>query len=223
MNTKKTNTIADSIVLKCMRTILWLIMLSLLTQNAVAANPKFCQRYATTSIRQYEVAVQESMPDIQLPVWSNDYKYHYSWCLRVPQADAQKGITMRDQAIKRFRASKPDTPISGGAITHMNVVSSPGSAVMFDVGYSFASYNPSQGNLTMGGWLYKNGQKYGAFKEAHVYNPVGIGRVSIKVNTWDPKGSDEVGFFLYQGNKLIAERRFTFHLSPDFLQSNQGR
>lgn len=215
MNTKKT-TISNSIVLKSMRTVLWSIMLSCLAQNAVAADQKFCQRYATTSIKQYEAAVQERMPNIHFPVWSNDYNHHYSWCIRVPQVDAQKGITMRDQAIKRHRASKPVA--SGGAITHMNVVSRSASEVVFDVGYSFGAYDPAQGNLTMGGWFYNQGQKFGAYRGVPVYNPVGIGRVAIKINTWDPKVSDQVGFFLYQGNKLIAERRFTYHISPDFFR-----
>jgi hypothetical protein len=51
--------------------------------TAQAADPAFCQGYATAAINQVRGALNNPhcAPGVQGARWSSDYNVHYNWCL----------------------------------------------------------------------------------------------------------------------------------------------
>jgi hypothetical protein len=51
--------------------------------TAQAADPAFCQGYATAAINQVRGALNNPRcaPGVQGARWSSDYNVHYNWCL----------------------------------------------------------------------------------------------------------------------------------------------
>jgi len=63
------------------------VVTAILCFQAIGADKqKFCNNYADTAVKQYNLGKQHHLPGIVPPVWSNDRKGHKDWCLRVSES-----------------------------------------------------------------------------------------------------------------------------------------
>ncbi|MFI0415150.1 MAG: hypothetical protein ACH255_13545 [Candidatus Thiodiazotropha sp.] len=74
------------------------------------AGHAFCETYARDALDQFQVAKGEGCKDLNPPVWSMDFKHHYDWCRKVPQATAEKG---NEQRVDVLRACRGQGVITG--------------------------------------------------------------------------------------------------------------
>jgi hypothetical protein len=71
-------------------------------QQAFAAGPEYCQRYASN-------AVQAQLRNIQYRcgftgrAWSTDYGDHFGWCVRAPWAAAEHEERVRRRLLRACR------------------------------------------------------------------------------------------------------------------------
>jgi hypothetical protein len=70
----------------------------------------FCEEYANTAVAQYSYAIENNLPGIVPPVWSDDYASHYNWCLGVPQGNATQGANLRQGHLERYKKADSAYP-----------------------------------------------------------------------------------------------------------------
>ena len=58
--------------------------------SARAADPAYCEAYATLAVGQYLMALAKGLPNIVWPRWSADANAHRTWCLQ-PSVTRQTG------------------------------------------------------------------------------------------------------------------------------------
>jgi hypothetical protein len=63
--------------------------------GAAADKQKFCNSYADIAVKQYNNAIQNNLPGIAPPAWSNDRNGHFNWCMAVPENFANGETTKR--------------------------------------------------------------------------------------------------------------------------------
>jgi len=74
--------------------VLFFVVTTVLCFQAIAADKQqFCNRYADTAVRQYNLGKQHNLPGIVPPAWSNDRNGHFNWCMTVLKnfADSEQG------------------------------------------------------------------------------------------------------------------------------------
>jgi len=85
------------------------------TATEVVSDTDFCQAYANAAIGQYNHAVEQGVPGIEFPVWSDNFDHHYSWCLSVPRESAEQGAAMRQSQIERSSTTVKETGLIAGS------------------------------------------------------------------------------------------------------------
>lgn len=76
----------------------------LMPAGAQAADPGFCQDYATAAVRQAEVA--RSVPACSRasgPRWTTDYRVHFEWCLGAAPGAAEAERAARTNWLRACR------------------------------------------------------------------------------------------------------------------------
>jgi hypothetical protein len=72
--------------------------------HTLAADPAYCEGYATTAVGQYQIAIAKGIPDIGGLRWHGDRNGHYWWCTlpitSEQQADAE--IAVRNEIISKY-------------------------------------------------------------------------------------------------------------------------
>src|SRR3989338_8289249 len=89
-------------------------LISVLAVPVFAAAPEYCGGYASAALLQFQKAQSLGIPNMTLPVWTDNYQRHYQWCLTVPESDARTGSDFRDFQISRF--SSGQLPSDGSAV-----------------------------------------------------------------------------------------------------------
>ncbi len=62
----------------------------------------FCNKYADKAVSDYQLAIKTNLPNIILPLWSNNWKGHYNWCITVPEDLANKETAKRNMYIYKY-------------------------------------------------------------------------------------------------------------------------
>jgi hypothetical protein len=62
---------------------------------------EFCRDYTQEAINQYHFAIQNKLPNIASPIWTDDSTGHYNWCMRVSKKDAVNGSKLRNNYIEK--------------------------------------------------------------------------------------------------------------------------
>ena len=75
------------------------VSLMALTATAFAADPRFCEEYSTSAVRQARAAhtTPTCAPGAIGGRWTEDYRVHYSWCITAayPAAEAEREMRTR--------------------------------------------------------------------------------------------------------------------------------
>ena len=89
-------------------------------EKTVSPKPRasFCEDYANAAVAQFHLGMKHRLPGIAAPVWSNDQKGHYSWCLQVSDNLAIREDTRRQNHLKKYlhsdlNAATINEPIPG--------------------------------------------------------------------------------------------------------------
>ena len=69
---------------------------------STVASSQFCNKYADKAVAQYKLAKKNNLPNINWPVWSDDWKGHYNWCKTVSEDAATKQTVFRDSYLKKY-------------------------------------------------------------------------------------------------------------------------
>lgn len=65
-------------------------------------NTQFCKEYADKAVSQYLLAKKNNLPNINWPVWTDDWKGHYNWCKTVSQDVVNKGTAKRQAYLDKY-------------------------------------------------------------------------------------------------------------------------
>lgn len=106
---KKTATILAS---------LFVVTAVLCFQAIGAGNQKFCNNYADTAVKQYNLGKQHNLPGIVPPAWSDNRDGHYNWCMMAPEKIANSENAKRQAYLdQHIPKSAPSTPVVTGVVT----------------------------------------------------------------------------------------------------------
>ncbi len=96
---------------------LFIVTAVLCFQALGAGNQQFCNNYADTAVKQYNLGKQHNLPGIVPPAWSNDRNGHYNWCMMAPEKIANSENAKRQAYLdKNIPKKKSDAPIVTGAL-----------------------------------------------------------------------------------------------------------
>jgi hypothetical protein len=79
-----------------------IILTSIFILITVWVNAQFCNKYADKAVAQYKLAKSNNLPDINWPVWSDDWKGHYNWCKTVSEDIANKETARRQAYLDKY-------------------------------------------------------------------------------------------------------------------------
>ena len=69
----------------------------------------FCGNYANTALQQVEQRNATGQPaDVSDRVWTSDYKYHFKWCMEVPEDQANARTQQRSDWLGQNAGQPPD-------------------------------------------------------------------------------------------------------------------
>ncbi len=77
----------------------------------VWANAQFCNKYADKAVAQYKTAKSNNLPNINWPVWSDDWKGHYNWCKTVSEDVATKQTVLRESYLNKYIQKTANIPL----------------------------------------------------------------------------------------------------------------
>jgi len=97
-----------------------LIILFIMSICGFAADKQqFCNSYADTAVKQYNLGIQNNLPGIVPPAWSNDRNGHFNWCMAVPEDFASSENSKRQAYLNRYLPpilSAKKVPVVGSAV-----------------------------------------------------------------------------------------------------------
>ncbi|MCF6266900.1 MAG: hypothetical protein L3J57_10185 [Desulfuromusa sp.] len=96
------------------------VVTAVLCFQAIGADKQlFCNNYADTAVKQYNLGKQHNLPGIVPPAWSNDRNGHYNWCMFMPENVVSNETTKRqvylDQHLPPILSAKK-VPVVGSAV-----------------------------------------------------------------------------------------------------------
>ena len=95
---------------------LFVITVMLCFQTIGADKQQFCNNYADNAVRQYRLGKQHNLPGIVPPVWSDDRKGHFNWCMAVPENFANGERTKRQAYLDKNIAHDASNKKTTGTI-----------------------------------------------------------------------------------------------------------
>jgi len=95
-----------------------LLVISFIPEYTFAADKQqFCNNYADTAVKQYNLGKQHNLPGIVPPSWSNDRNGHYNWCILMPENVVSNETTKRQAYLdKNIPKKKGATQFATGAV-----------------------------------------------------------------------------------------------------------
>jgi len=69
---------------------------------SVETNAQFCNKYADKAVKQYQLAKKNNLPDINWPLWTDDWNGHFNWCKSVSQDVANKETAKRQAYLDQY-------------------------------------------------------------------------------------------------------------------------
>jgi len=78
------------------------LFLTLFMLLSLTTNAQFCNKYADKAVAQYKLAKKNNLPDINWPMWTDDWNGHYNWCKTVTEDVANKENEKRQAYLDKY-------------------------------------------------------------------------------------------------------------------------
>jgi len=85
-----------------------IFLITVLIFVSTFANAQFCKDYADKSVSQYNQAIEHNLPDIEWPVWSDDWQGHFDWCKKTDGKVVESELKKRQEYLNKY-IKKNDT------------------------------------------------------------------------------------------------------------------
>lgn len=106
----------ENVIIKKLHYVIFAFLLILIYQKeSTALSEADCDNYAHRSVNQLHTALSLNIPNLNPPVWSDDYYSHKNWCIRQSRQTISNAISNRDSVINNWRTSNEPTEPNGDA------------------------------------------------------------------------------------------------------------
>ncbi len=84
------------------------LFLTLFMLFSLSVNAQFCNDYADKAVSQYKLAKKNNLPNINWPLWTDDWNGHLNWCRTVSHEVADKETAKRQAYLDKYIEKNKD-------------------------------------------------------------------------------------------------------------------
>ncbi len=88
--------------------------------SLINAQTDYCHKYADKAVDQYQLAKKNNLPNINWPVWSDDWNGHLNWCKSVSHDVANKETAKRQAYLDKYIKEDNDISINDATRAVLN-------------------------------------------------------------------------------------------------------
>jgi hypothetical protein len=84
------------------------------------SDTQYCNKYADKAVKQYQLAKKNNLPNINWPLWSDDWNEHLNWCQTVSPEVADKESAKRLAYLDKYIKENKDIQIDDATLNILN-------------------------------------------------------------------------------------------------------